>query len=95
MKAASRNIGSRMGVAVILETDFVLLQQLEELGTGQTVHRQANLSAAYQSAMNEYKRTGDDAFRQIATEAHLELRRLLTTMREAAFPAVWERFSSC
>jgi len=86
-------LGNFMGVlnlaAKAMDMDFVLLQQLEEFGNGQSVHKRANLSAAYRSAVEAYGRTGDEEFRNIASEAHRELRVMLTNLRESRFSVSW------
>jgi len=50
----------------IMEIDSVLLQQVEELSCGETVHLHANLSGAYRFSIDEFQRTGDEAYRLIA-----------------------------
>lgn len=67
--------------------DQVLLQQVEELCSGENVHLHANLAAAYRSAVEQYRITGDEEFQAIADDAYVELRILLTKLREqrAAF----------
>ncbi|CAN5733340.1 hypothetical protein BH09VER1_BH09VER1_39560 [soil metagenome] len=77
-----------------MDMDYVLLQQLDELSNGQTVHKRANLSAAYRGAIAEYQRTGDEEFKNLATEAHRELRILLTSLRESRFSKNWLSFSA-
>ena len=49
-----------------MEIDSVLLQQVEELSCGETVHLHANLSGAYRFSIDEFQRTGDEAYRLIA-----------------------------
>ena len=73
-----------------MEIDSVLLQQVEELSCGETVHLHANLSSAYRSSIDEFLRTGDDAYRLIAEEAHLELRVLLARLRLRRGLIRWE-----
>lgn len=86
-------LGNFMGVLNLatnaMDMDFVLLQQLEELSNGQSVHKRANLSAAYRSAVEAYGRTGDEEFRNIASEAHRELRMMLASLRESRFSMRW------
>ncbi len=89
-------LGNFMGVLNLatnaMDMDFVLLQQLEEFSNGQSVHKRANLSAAYRSAVEAYGRTGDEEFRNIASEAHRELRVMLTGLRESRFSRGWMGF---
>lgn len=61
--------------------DQVLLQQIEELCTGENVHLHANLAGAYRTAIEEYRFTGDETYRLIAEEAHRALRILLARLR--------------
>lgn len=61
--------------------DQVLLQQIEELCSGENVHLHANLAGAYRSAVEQYRQTGDEEYRAIADEAHQELRVLLAKLR--------------
>lgn len=74
------------------EVDTVLLQQVEELGSGETTHLRANLAGAYRTAVEQYRLTGDEEYRRVAEEAYRELRILLTRLRQekAAF-IVWDR----
>lgn len=67
--------------------DQILLQQVEELCSGENVHLHANLAGAYRSAVEQYRKTGDEEYRVIAEEAHQELRILLAKLRyrEALF----------
>lgn len=85
--------GNLMGVLNLatnaMDMDFVLLQQLEELSNGQSVHKRANLSAAYRSAVEAYERTGDEEFKTLASEAHRELRVMLVGLRESRFSVRW------
>ncbi|MBN8710185.1 MAG: hypothetical protein BGO12_20065 [Verrucomicrobia bacterium 61-8] len=69
------------------QLDQVLLQQVEELCSGENVHLHANLAAAYRSSIEQYRLTGDEEFQAIATDAYVELRILLTKLRQqrAAF----------
>lgn len=64
------------------QIDTVLLQQIEELCSGETSHLQANLTGAYRTAVEQYKATGDEEYRSLAKEAHTELRILLTKLRQ-------------
>lgn len=64
-----------------MKLDCVLIQQVEELTDGQTVHLHANLAGAYRTAIEEFNRTGDDAYRLIAEEAQTGLRVLLARLR--------------
>ncbi len=61
--------------------DQVLLQQIEELCSGENVHLHANLAGAYRSAVEQYRQTGDEEYWVIAEEAHQELRVLLAKLR--------------
>ncbi len=61
--------------------DQILLQQVEELCSGENVHLHANLAGAYLSAVEQYRQTGDEEYRVIAEEAHRELRVLLAKLR--------------
>jgi hypothetical protein len=61
--------------------DQILLQQVEELCSGENVHLHANLSGTYRSAVDQYRLTGDEEYRVIAEEAHQELRVLLAKLR--------------
>lgn len=72
------------------QVDAVLLQQIEELGSGENTHLRANLAGAYRAAVEQYCITGDDEYRLLAEEAHRDLRVLLTKLRQqkAAF-IVW------
>lgn len=69
------------------QLDEVLIQQIEELCCGESVHLRANLVGAYRSAVEEYLRTGDQGYKSIAEEAYVELRILLARLRQekAAF----------
>lgn len=73
------------------QIDHVLLQQVEELCSGESVHLHANLAAAYRSAVEQYRLTDDEEFQAIAADAYLELRILLAKLRQqkAAFVR-WE-----
>ena|GEM_PF-2132404 len=64
-----------------LQLDRVLLQQVEEICSGESVHLHANLVGAYRSALAEYQNSGDERYRVIAEEAHRALRILLAKMR--------------
>jgi len=73
------------------QIDHVLLQQVEELCSGESVHLHANLATAYRSAVEQYRLTGDKEFQAIAEDAYVELRILLIKLRQqkAAFVR-WE-----
>ena len=73
------------------EIDTVLLQQIEELCSGETSHLRANLAGAYRAAVEQYRTTGDEEYRAVAEDAYTELRILLTKLRwqKAAF-IVWD-----
>jgi hypothetical protein len=68
----------------IMEVDSVLLQQVEELCSRETVHFRANFFGAYRSSLEEFECTRDDTYRLIAQEAHLTLRILLAKMGKNA-----------
>jgi len=61
--------------------DAVLVQQVQELASGESAHLSANLTGAYVSASNHYRETGNAAFARIAAEAEIELRVLLAKLR--------------
>lgn len=81
-----------LAITHFMELDCVLIQQVEELADGQTVHLHANLAGAYQTAIEEFNRTGDDAYRLIAEEAQTGLRVLLARLRlqRGAYLVRWE-----
>lgn len=64
------------------QIDLILLQQIEELCSGETIHLRANLIGAYRSAVEQYRITGDEEFRTIAEDAYKELRIFLTELRQ-------------
>jgi len=64
-----------------LQLDRILLQQVEEICSGESVHLHANLAGAYRSALAEYQNTGDERYRVLAEEAHRALRIFLAKMR--------------
>jgi len=67
--------------------DHTLIQQIEEMTSGETVHYSSNLVGAYRAAHMAYDDTGDAEFLAIASEAECGLRILLTKLRHqrAAF----------
>lgn len=65
-----------------LRIDETLLRELENLCTGENVHRYANLAGAYRNAVEMYQRCGERDFRQIAEQAELALRKLLAQLRQ-------------
>jgi len=74
-----------------MELDRVLLQQVEELCSGESVHLHANLAGAYRSAFEEYRRTGDEDYLAIAGEAEVALRIRVAKLRcERAMFVRWE-----
>lgn len=64
-----------------LQLDRVLLQQVEEICDGESVHLHANLAGAYRAALAEYQNSGDERYQALAEEAHRSLRILLAKMR--------------
>lgn len=61
--------------------DYVLLQQTEELSSGENIHLHANLAGTYRAAIEQYRLTGDKEYREIAEDAYIELRILLAKLR--------------
>ena len=61
--------------------DHTLIQQIEEMTSGETVHYSSNLVGAYRAAHMAYLDTGDSEFLPIASKAERELRILLTKLR--------------
>jgi len=61
--------------------DYALIQQIEEMTSGETVHRSANLTGAYCTAWSAYEETGDPEFLSLAEEAERQLRILLYELR--------------
>ncbi len=64
-----------------MHMDLLLIQQLEELCDGESVHLHANLVGAYRSAVTELASTGDEEYRPVAQEAERALRALLSRLR--------------
>lgn len=61
--------------------DFALIQQVEEMSSGETVHQSANLVGACRAAWSGYGETGDPEFLALAEEAERQLRILLHEFR--------------
>ncbi len=64
-----------------VEIDRLLIQQLEELCDGETVHLRANLVGTYRIAVNQYTASGNGEYRELAEDSETELRSLLTRLR--------------
>ena len=61
--------------------DLHLIQQVEELSSGETAHLAANLLGAYRTACREYENSGDPDYLETVHEAERALRSLLYQLR--------------
>lgn len=75
-----------------VNTDEILIQQIEMLSCGENCHRAANLIGAYRSAAREDQKSDCGEYRKIFCEAERQLRVMLAKLRlsQAGFAVQWD-----